>query len=186
MTESEIAMLDVDGWFSREDSMAALHTAASARERVSSRQLRGAGYSRGQTSNAAVRGDSSQWLTVADADFSPMWLLFETLRCELNHDAWLGLMRFDVQLAHYAGNGEAYVRHRDAFDGAESRRITAILYLNPAWKWSDGGQLRLHATPMIDVAPMLGRLVVFRSARVEHEVLQSFAPRFAVTAWYYG
>ena len=186
MTESEIALLDADGWFSREDSLGAIQTAASARQRVSSNQLSAAGFSRGRTHDTAVRGDSSQWLKQTDADFSAMWALFEALRCELNRDAWLGLVRFDVQLAHYAGNGEAYGRHRDAFDGAESRRITAILYLNPEWNLDHGGQLRLHTSRAIDVDPVLGRLVVFRSARVEHEVLASLAPRLAVTAWYYG
>ncbi len=179
-------MLGADGWFSREDIGAAGQTAASARERVASNRLSAARFSRGKSNDAAVRGDSSQWLSSADADFSEMWTLFEALRCELNQDAWLGLTRFEVQLAHYAGNGESYVRHLDAFAGAESRRMTAILYLNSAWKWSDGGQLRLHTRSILDLAPMMGRLVVFRSASLEHEVLQSFAPRLAVTAWYYG
>jgi SM-20-related protein len=186
MTESEIAMLATDGWFSREDSAAAAQIAQSAKTRVTSKGLSPSGFSRAQTKNAAVRGDVSQWLNAHDADFAPMWTFFEALRLELNQAVWLGLMRFDVQLAHYAGGGASYARHLDAFAGAESRRVTAILYLNPAWKWSDGGQLRLHTPSPVDIAPMLGRLVVFRSAQLEHEVLGSFAPRLAVTAWYYG
>jgi SM-20-related protein len=46
--------------------------------------------------------------------------------------------------------------------------------------------LRLHGDAAVDVAPVLGRLVVFLSAKVEHEVLPTWAPRLAVTAWYYA
>jgi SM-20-related protein len=62
--------------------------------------------------------------------------------------------------------------------------VTAIVYLNPAWKREDGGQLRLHVDPVQDVDPVLDRLVVFLSEKVPHEVLPSFAPRFAATAWF--
>jgi SM-20-related protein len=36
----------------------------------------------------------------------------------------------------------------------------------------------------VDVAPLLDRLLVFLSERVEHEVLPMRAPRWAVTAWF--
>jgi SM-20-related protein len=38
----------------------------------------------------------------------------------------------------------------------------------------------------VDVEPSLDRLVVFLSERIDHEVLPAFAPRLALTAWYYG
>jgi len=110
--------------------------------------------------------------------------MFEALRVECNRDAWLGLTRFDLQLAHYAGGGEHYVRHRDAFVGRAGRRLTAIAYLNAGWVLKDGGQLRLHGDPPTDLAPLLGRLVVFLSETVEHEVLPTWASRIAITAWY--
>lgn len=185
MTESEIAMLGADGWFSREDC-ANGSDAAAAQRRIDRGQLTPAGTSRAGTLNMEHRGDTTQWLSQGDADFSPLWTMFEALRVEMNEGAWLGLQRFEVQLAHYAGRGEGYARHRDAFDGPESRRLTAIVYLNVAWKHSHGGQLRLHGRSPVDIAPTLGRLVVFRSARVEHEVLASWASRLAATAWYYG
>jgi SM-20-related protein len=65
--------------------------------------------------------------------------------------------------------------------------VTAIYYANPGWRPGDGGTLRLHLDEgSIDVAPELDRLIVFRSERVEHEVLPAQAPRRAVTAWYRG
>ncbi|HLE44005.1 MAG TPA: 2OG-Fe(II) oxygenase [Methylomirabilota bacterium] len=47
--------------------------------------------------------------------------------------------------------------------------------------------MRLHLPEgPLDVAPVLDRLVVFLSERLDHEVLPTLAPRRAVTAWFYG
>jgi SM-20-related protein len=67
--------------------------------------------------------------------------------------------------------------------------VTAILYLNPAWTPADGGQLRIYSDPdpenaPTDIPPLSDRLVVFLSDRIEHEVLPSSTPRYALTAWY--
>ncbi|MGH7266931.1 MAG: 2OG-Fe(II) oxygenase, partial [Candidatus Rokuibacteriota bacterium] len=107
----------------------------------------------------------------------------------LRHEARLAVGRAELQVARYPGGGTRYTRHRDAFRDAAGprRRVTAIVYLNPGWTPADGGCLRLHlADGPRDVAPRLDRLVVFLSERVEHEVLPAHAPRWAVTAWYYG
>ncbi len=39
------------------------------------------------------------------------------------------------------------------------------------------------AEPVVDVAPMGGRLVVFLSGAVEHAVLSNSSQRIALTAW---
>jgi SM-20-related protein len=73
--------------------------------------------------------------------------------------------------------------------------VTAIYYANPGWRAEDGGALRLYVdgadgaaastdVAPVDVAPLLDRLLVFLSERVEHEVLPTRAPRWAVTAWF--
>lgn len=185
MTDREIEQLGSDGWFCREDCRGAAQASIAAQRRVDDAELGAARISRSQVPNATVRGDDSLWLSAADEDFAELIAMFEALRCELNAEAWLGLRRFELQLACYPGGGTGYQRHFDAFAGRESRRVTAIVYLNPAWTIADGGQLRLHGDPAIDLAPLLGRLVVFRSATLEHEVLPTWAPRLAITAWYY-
>jgi hypothetical protein len=65
------------------------------------------------------------------------------------------------------------------------RKITAILYLNHEW---DGGQLRIFHNAntndeYIDIDPSFGKLVIFRSDLIEHEVLPSFKDRMAITFW---
>ena len=67
--------------------------------------------------------------------------------------------------------------------------LTAIYYVNRAWRDGDGGLLRLHldANLTVDVAPHADRLVVFRS-EIEHEVLPYAGgrgrQRCALTQWY--
>ena len=145
---------------------------------------RGAGYRR----ERERRGDEIAWLTPeqAPAGLTPLLERFEALRLGLNRTAYLGLARFDLQLARYPA-GARYVRHLDAFPGGPNRRLTATYYLNAGWRPEDGGLLRLHLPEgPFDLEPVLDRLVVFLSDRVEHEVLPARTPRWAVTAWYYG
>lgn len=129
----------------------------------------------------------------------------------LDGQSLLGLgggLKKSVQLAYYPGGGHRYVRHRDAFPGADAgaagekggateatRCLTVICYLNPDWRPEHGGRLRLYlppgassssSSPHWDVDPLLGRAVVFRSDVVEHEVLPAWAPRMALTCWFYG
>lgn len=153
--------------------------------------LRPAGVSRGahHRVDAETRGDAIAWLApeTAGPALARLFAGFDALREALNREAYLGLARAEVQLARYPGGGAGYRRHRDAFPGRSNRRVTALYYLNPAWRPEDGGLLRCHLDDRpLDVAPVADRLVCFLSERVEHEVLPAFAPRLAVTAWFYG
>lgn len=136
-----------------------------------------------------LRGDRHAFLGELDlpGPLHVLWQAFERLRETANRDAWLGLRRFEVQLACYPGDGARYAAHRDAFAGDPARRLTAICYLNPDWRPEHGGQL-VAQTPdgPLTVEPRLDRLVLFLSDRVLHEVLPSHSPRFAATAWYRG
>jgi SM-20-related protein len=132
-----------------------------------------------------VRADSLLWLDDPPPALRPIHDVFTELQAELNAAAYLGLDRFELQVARYPGDGAGYARHRDALRGRSGRVLTAIYYLNPAWDPADGGLLRLHlAERHVDIEPVLDRLVLFLSARVEHEVLPAHAPRLAITAWY--
>ena len=114
------------------------------------------------------------------------------------------LMRVESQCTCYPGGGSRYVRHTD--DARQKqRKLTCIFYANPEWHVDKGGQLRLHlstgakaATSAhgsgsaigrpadVDIAPLDNRLVLFWSdARVPHEVLSAYAPRYAVSVWYH-
>jgi SM-20-related protein len=127
-----------------------------------------------------VRGDSTRFIT----ELSPLHAPFVTLMAELNASTQLELLSFQLQLGYYPGNGARYVRHVDALPGKNVRQVTAVLYLNPSWRREHAGHLRLHVEPVVDIEPRLNQLAVFFSERIEHEVLPTFAPRLAVTAWF--
>ena len=102
----------------------------------------------------------------------------------------------EVQLACFPADTQArYRRHTDAnADGRPTsgeRKMTCILYCNPAWTPASAGCLRLTradhdkggAAGTVDIEPIGGRLLVFLSGAIAHEVLATRANRFAVTAW---
>ena len=56
------------------------------------------------------------------------------------------------------------------------RKLTAILYLNPDWREGDGGEIRLFVkeedgVKIVDLSPVGGRLLLFWSDEIPHEVL---------------
>lgn len=196
LTDPEIHALDAHGWLLRDavlgrEAAVGVHDAVEAMWAAG--RLRPAGLGRGAAHRVdrAVRGDAIAWLEPERTapELAALCATFSGVRDALNHQAFLGLDRIEVQVARYPGDGAAYGRHRDAFPtppgGRPNRRVTAIYYANPGWRPYDGGALRLHADPgPVDVAPVLDRLLLFLSERVEHEVLPARVPRRAVTAWF--
>ncbi len=191
VTDEEARLLGERGWFRREAFMgraAATEVARAARDWAAGGRLRPAGMGRGGDHHLGPdeRGDEIGWLAPdAPAPLGSLFSTFAALQDALNEAAWLGLRRFELQLARYPSGGSRYTRHRDAFMGDDNRRLTAILYLNEGWEPAHGGLLRLHLeTGPVDVSPRLDTLMVFLSEKIEHEVLPSHHERLAVTAWY--
>lgn len=97
-----------------------------------------------------------------------------------------------VQLGFYPSDtGAKYSPHLDRNPGevGNRREITFLIYLNIDWdakRW--GGHLRLHPdddkAPRVDVEPIGGRIVVFRSGTQVHEVMPCKGrDRLALTLW---
>ncbi len=143
-----------------------------------------------------MRPDLTLFLDDADLPpgLVPVVTALKSLQHSLRDDAWLNLPRVELQLAYYPPGSLGYARHLDAVRGAKvtgHRRITAIIYLNADWGPDDGGELRLWldggpgaAASVTDIAPHLGRLLVFRSEKIEHAVMPCGRGRFALTAWF--
>lgn len=105
----------------------------------------------------------------------------------------------EYQLAYYPKDiGARYTKHRDALPddgGLPFRRVTAIVYLREdEWTEADGGKLRAYipkgsaaeasGKEYVDIEPIGGRLILFLSGAVDHEVLPVHSKeRFAVTSW---
>lgn len=92
----------------------------------------------------------------------------------------------EAMLACYPGNGARYTSHTDSV-GEDPRRVTCIFYLQTLAYRSevDGGELRVvpPGANAQKVEPKGGRLVIFDSRTVEHEVLPARSPRMAITLW---
>ncbi len=187
-TDADITALGAGGFLMRDGFLGEGRALAAAEAAAALPGFRPAGVSRAGTRDSTVRSDELVWLdvTAAPPALAELVAALEAAGRELDAAAYLGLGRFDVQVARYAA-GAAYQRHRDAFAGPASRVLTLIYYANPGWRREDGGLLRLHlGDGPVEVEPRLDRLVAFLATRVEHEVLPAHAPRLAVTAWFYG
>lgn len=171
-----------------------------AAEQLSPDTLRPAGVGAAATRrrDPNVRGDSVAWIplqreTSADPIASlPCWpeincLLANVVRSFNEHVSMHGVrlkLPEKVMLAHYSQGGK-YVRHSDVSPLVPHRRVTVIIYLNETWREHHGGELRLHGVSLqqpLDILPLSGRLVLFRS-EMEHEVMVTHRPRWALTAW---
>ena len=157
----------------------------------------GAMHSTNSWQAAHVRGDQVCWLSadrvVAE---SVSYVLGELHRVVSGLAAVLeGLpcVASSSQLALYEAGGR-YVRHLDVRRGGGGpvRRLTAIVYLNEGWQAEWGGQLRLYersgtagdSEVSVDVLPVYGRLLLFASEEIEHEVLPATQRRVALTTWF--
>ncbi|KAJ1559208.1 hypothetical protein HK096_001366, partial [Nowakowskiella sp. JEL0078] len=99
----------------------------------------------------------------------------------------------EYQLAHYPpakpDAPSRYLKHRDGFPISdptddEQRRLTAICYVGDPEKPVVGGALRIHRDGGFDVEPIAGRVVLFLSGVVDHEVREAGSDRVALTAWW--
>jgi Rps23 Pro-64 3,4-dihydroxylase Tpa1-like proline 4-hydroxylase len=59
----------------------------------------------------------------------------------------LSLQSQAIKLQWNAGQGGCFPMHFDSDMSVDTRRVTAIWYLNPDWKPEDGGQLRVYPFP---------------------------------------
>ena len=156
----------------------------------------------GQFTKAAIgKGDQRQVRTEIRSDevlwmdstaLSPLQAIFWEKVAEvqqvLNRRCFLGLKSFEGHFARYP-IGSFYKRHLDQFHAVPHRIVTLILYLNESWTEADGGQLRMYfpqedgSERMEDVLPLGGRLVVFLSEEIPHEVLPTQKDRISITGW---
>lgn len=137
--------------------------------------------------NRFVRRDRISWLTEDNEIATGYFHWMEQLRLRLNRELFLGLFDYECHYAHYP-QGAFYKKHLDAFQGNSIRRLTTILYLNPAWQVQDGGELLMYAadgeTILETVQPTFGTLVIFLSEEFPHEVLPAQASRYSLTGWF--
>ncbi len=131
-----------------------------------------------------IRGDYIKWISREKAQPAAIHFLerIETLMESLNQTLFLSLKDYECHFAIYPP-GTFYEKHLDQFRSTNNRKISFAFYLNKNWKKGDGGELRLHQEEILDIEPLMGRLVLFRSDTVEHEVLVTSKDRYSITGW---
>lgn len=147
--------------------------------------FRKAGISKGQEVVRSIRGDEIFWLEKATATEAEKRYLaqVEAFMLYVNRTCYLGLQSYEMHYAVYPV-GTFYKRHLDRFQSDSGRKLSIICYLNDTWTETDGGQLRLHLkSGELDILPLAGRIVVFESDKIEHEVLTAHKERRSVTGW---
>lgn len=152
----------------------------------------------------ACEPDGSDYETAPDLLIWMSWLL-QTLPHRLNAEMSkscggsvdLSSQAFNAKLAVTKPGGSTYPLHIDNPQGLavnDTRKLTAIIYLNPDYQKGDGGDLRIYLNNNVvqDFTPTGGRLLLFWSDEIPHEVLPTSPnadpndedkDRYALTVW---
>ena len=139
----------------------------------------------------SVRGDKIRWI-----DESQQTETEEIFFSKINHfidylnqTCYMGIDESEFHYAVYP-EGTFYQKHIDAFKNDDRRTLSIVLYLNDEeWKDDFGGQLALYLPKddgtenELNVLPLAGRLAVFDSKTIPHEVKKVNRPRSSITGW---
>jgi SM-20-related protein len=138
----------------------------------------------------AVRGDFILWLDENNAQPAEN-VFFNKIKDfvqYLNRTCYMGIQKQEFHYALYP-EGTFYKRHLDTFQNDSSRKLSIVCYLNDeAWQPDFGGELAIYtqengSEKTIDIYPLAGRVVVFESQLLEHEVKPVRHPRLSITGW---
>lgn len=186
--QSAASALAANGWCVQPGLLSAGQTRALATECAAmhdAKLLRPAGTGAARSASS-LRGDSTHWF-VDDAMSAPQQAFTEridALRTTLNRTLMLGLVDEESHYAVYQP-GASYARHLDPLRDNDARVVSAVFYLNDAWREADGGALRLYLPDgsSRDIYPHAGTLLLFLSAQFEHQVLPATRDRMSIACW---
>lgn len=139
----------------------------------------------------AIRGDFIQWMDEAKASDveSQFFQCIQDLVNYLNRTCFMGILHKEFHYAVYP-KGTFYKRHLDTFQNDDRRVLSVVFYLNDEnWETSNGGELAIYEPTEYGektklIFPLPGRLVIFESQILEHEVLPVKASqRLSITGW---
>jgi SM-20-related protein len=152
-------------------------------------ELQRAGIGRGKALqiNKEVRQDSIYWLNGKSSVQQTYLKQMAEIQFQLNRALFLGLLEYESHFALYKEGG-FYKKHLDSFRGHANRVVTTVLYLNPNWQDEWGGELVIYneksTEKLATITPQMGKLVIFMSEEIPHEVLPTKQPRVSVTGWF--
>ena len=133
-----------------------------------------------------IRGDFISWIDEKEA--TPAEKVFFDRITDftdyINRTCFLGIRKREFHYALYP-KGTFYKRHLDTFQNDDSRRLSIVCYLNHEdWSPEFGGELVIYKQDEeITIYPLKGRVVVFESQILEHEVKPVEQKRVSITGW---
>lgn len=138
----------------------------------------------------AVRGDFIFWLDEANCNAAET-RFFSRLNDfvdYLNRTCFIGITEQEFHYALYP-EGTFYKRHLDTFQNDSRRRLSIVCYLNEEdWQPEYGGELAIYIPEngterTENIYPVQGRMVIFESSVLEHEVKPVKQERLSITGW---
>tara|TARA_R110000751_G_scaffold172059_4_gene278514 strand:+ start:340 stop:987 length:648 start_codon:yes stop_codon:yes gene_type:complete len=138
-----------------------------------------------------IRGDFILWINEAEgrAVERRFFNKINNLVDYLNRTCFLGILQKEFHYAVYP-TGTFYKRHLDTFQNDDRRKLSMVCYLNDdSWVATNGGELTLYlpsenGETALDIIPKPGRMVIFESQVLEHEVKPVLASeRLSITGW---
>ncbi|MEZ7494657.1 2OG-Fe(II) oxygenase [Leeuwenhoekiella aequorea] len=138
-----------------------------------------------------IRGDFILWINEAEgrAVERRFFNKINNLVDYLNRTCFLGILQKEFHYAVYP-TGTFYKRHLDTFQNDDRRKLSMVCYLNDdSWVATNGGELTLYlpsenGETTLDIIPKPGRMVIFESQVLEHEVKPVLASeRLSITGW---
>jgi SM-20-related protein len=133
-----------------------------------------------------IRGDFISWIdeTQKNEQESIFFDKIEHFTNYLNRTCFLGIQEREFHYALYP-IGTFYKRHLDTFQNDDSRKLSIVCYLNNEdWQEEYGGELSIYKEEeTINIFPLKGRMVVFESQILEHEVKPVQRERLSITGW---
>ncbi|HNQ28224.1 MAG TPA: 2OG-Fe(II) oxygenase [Aquaticitalea sp.] len=138
----------------------------------------------------SIRGDFILWMDESNAGNAES-LFFQKindLTAYLNRTCFLGILHKEFHYALYP-QGTYYKRHLDTFQNDDRRKLSFVCYLNEAgWLPENGGELVLFLDENgkeeeKSICPLPGRVVIFESQIIEHEVRPVNKERLSITGW---
>lgn len=134
----------------------------------------------------SIRGDRTLWIEGHECPaVEDIFGQLEQLKNQLKQELQLPINDLECHLACYPA-GTYYQTHLDQGQNAKNgeRLITFVLYLNSNWQISDAGHLIIHQEGLRRIEPIEGRLVLFDSQKIYHEVEVTHSPRWSLTGWF--
>ncbi|WMI66761.1 2OG-Fe(II) oxygenase [Aestuariibaculum sp. YM273] len=143
-----------------------------------------------ETIEKSIRGDMIFWIDEAKVDVveQVFFKKINDLVGYLNKTCFMGILHKEFHYAVYPQN-TFYQRHIDTFQNDDRRKLSVVCYLNEdGWLPENGGELVLYLnengqeTEKV-IYPFPGRVVIFESQIIEHEVKVVNIERLSITGW---